>query len=91
LGITAHMTENDRRPTFFAASAAAWRAWLEAHHATEREVWLVLLKTHVQRPSVSYEEAVLEALCFGWIDGMLRRIDDESHMLRFTPRKPGSV
>lgn len=77
--------------TFFAEDAAAWRAWLEEHHDTEREVWLVLLKVHVDRPSVSYEEAVMEALCFGWIDGMLRRVDDESHMLRFTPRKPGSV
>lgn len=85
------MSAADPPRTFFAESAAAWRAWLEAHHATEREVWLVLLKVHVPRPSVTYEEAVQEALCFGWIDGMLRRIDDESHMLRFTPRKPGSV
>jgi uncharacterized protein YdeI (YjbR/CyaY-like superfamily) len=77
--------------TFFAEDAAAWRAWLEANHATKREVWLVLLKTHVKRPSVRLAEAVEEALCFGWIDGMLRRIDDERHMLRFTPRRPGSV
>jgi uncharacterized protein YdeI (YjbR/CyaY-like superfamily) len=85
------MTGAGRPATFFAPDAAAWRAWLEAHHATEREIWLVLLKAHVRRPSVAYEEAVEEALCYGWIDGMLRRIDDESHMLRFTPRKPGSV
>ena len=77
--------------TFFAEDAPAWRAWLEANHATRREVWLVILKVHVPRPSVSYEDAVMEALCFGWIDGMLRRIDDESHMIRFTPRKRGSV
>jgi uncharacterized protein YdeI (YjbR/CyaY-like superfamily) len=85
------MTGADRPATFFAADAAAWRAWLEVHHATEREIWLVLLKAHVRRPSATYEEAVEEALCYGWIDGMLRRIDDESHMLRFTPRKPGGV
>jgi uncharacterized protein YdeI (YjbR/CyaY-like superfamily) len=85
------MTAEDTDGTIFATDTATWRAWLEAHHATEREVWLTLLKVHVDRPSVSYEEAVQEALCFGWIDGMLRRIDDQSHMIRFTPRKPGSV
>jgi uncharacterized protein YdeI (YjbR/CyaY-like superfamily) len=85
------MNGADAAGTFFAEDVAAWRAWLEANHDTAREVWLVLLKVHVQRASVSYPEAVEEALCFGWIDGMLRRIDDESHMVRFTPRKPGSV
>ncbi len=85
------MADGSAPGTFFAPDVATWREWLEVHHATAREVWLVLLKTHVKRPSVSYEEAVQEALCFGWIDGMLRRIDDESHMVRFTPRKPGSV
>ncbi len=77
--------------TFFAEDAAAWHAWLEEHHASEREVWLVLLKRRVPRPSIRLDEAVEEALCFGWIDGRLRRIDDESHMLRFTPRRPDSV
>jgi uncharacterized protein YdeI (YjbR/CyaY-like superfamily) len=89
--MTGRMTDPDAPRTFFAPDAAAWRGWLERHHATEREVWLVLLKVHVQRPSVSYEKAVLEALCYGWIDGTLRRIDDESHMIRFTPRKARSV
>ncbi len=85
------MSDPSSLPTFFAADAAAWRAWLEEHHATKREVWLVLLKRHVPRPSIRLEEAVEEALCLGWIDGMLRRIDDESHMLRFTPRRSDSV
>jgi len=85
------MTDDGDRRTFFAPDRETWRAWLAEHHAAEREVWLMLLKAHVRRPSVTYEEAVQEALCFGWIDGMLRRIDDESHMLRFTPRQPGSV
>ena len=90
-GMTAGMEDAHPTKTFFAQDAAAWRAWLEANHATEREVWLVLLKTRVQRASVRYAEAVEEALCFGWIDGMLRRIDDARHMIRFTPRKTGSV
>jgi uncharacterized protein YdeI (YjbR/CyaY-like superfamily) len=77
--------------TFFAPDRETWRTWLEEHHATEREVWLVLLKKRVRRPSVRLDEAVEEALCFGWIDGHLRRIDDESHALRFTPRGRRSV
>jgi len=77
--------------TFFAPDRETWRAWLAEHHEGQREVWLVLLKKHVQRPSVSLGEAVEEALCFGWIDGHLRRIDDESHALRFTPRGRRSI
>ena len=77
--------------TFFAPDRETWRAWLEKHHATAREIWLVMLKKHVPRPSVTLAEAVEEALCFGWIDGHLRRIDDESHVLRFTPRGRRSV
>lgn len=89
--MTGAMADDGTVRTFFAPDREAWRAWLEEHHATEREIWLVMLKTHVPRPSVTYDEAVEEALCYGWIDGMLRRIDGESHMLRFTPRKRGSV
>jgi len=73
--------------TFFAADRAAWRDWLEEHHAESREIWLILLKRHVPEPCLTYEEA----LCFGWIDGILKRIDDRSHTVRFSPRKPGSI
>jgi len=77
-------------PRFF-PSAAAFRAWLDQNHATAPELWVGLYKKHVARRGLTYAEAVLEALCFGWIDSVMRRIDDESHMQRFTPRKPGSV
>ena len=77
--------------TFFAADRAAWRDWLEEHHAESREIWLILLKRHVPEPCLTYDEAVEEALCFGWIDGILKRIDDRSHTVRFSPRKPGSI
>ena len=77
--------------TFFARDRARWRAWLAKHHATKKEIWLTLLKKHVKKPSVTYDEAVEEALCFGWIDGILKRIDDEKHVTRFTPRSPKSV
>ena len=77
--------------TFFAADRAAWRAWLAAHHGSATQVWLLLHKKHVGEPSVTYDEAVEEALCWGWIDGLTNRWDERSYAIRFTPRKPGSV
>ena len=69
----------------------AWRAWLVEHHASEIEVWLVFHKSHTGEPNVPYDEAVQEALCFGWIDSLIRRIDDNRYARKFTPRRPGSV
>ena len=74
-----------------AASRAAWRKWLEAHHADRSEVWLRYHKKHTGRASVTNPEAVEEALCFGWIDTTVRRIDADTWMQRFTPRRPGSA
>lgn len=75
----------DGEPIYF-ASPAEWRAWLGRHHADAREVWVGFHKKHTGRPSLSWEEAVREALCFGWIDGIVRRVDSERHKQRFTPR-----
>lgn len=69
----------------------AWRNWLRRNHARETEIWVLIHKKSAGMAGVPYEEAVEEAICFGWIDGKLRRIDDRRHMIRFTPRKPGSV
>ena len=66
---------------------AAWRAWLAAHHDRRTEVWLVFFKKATGRPTVSYEEAVEEALCFGWIDSIIRRVDEARYAQRFSPRK----
>jgi uncharacterized protein YdeI (YjbR/CyaY-like superfamily) len=77
--------------TFFAADRAAWREWLAAHHASTTVVWLLFHKKHVDESSVSYGEAVEEALCWGWIDGLTNRWDERSYAVRFTPRKPGGV
>lgn len=77
------------QPRYF-SGRTAWRTWLQSHHASVTELWVTLYKKHVAR-GLTYPEAVEEALCFGWIDGQLRRLDDEKHMLRFTPRRPGSV
>jgi uncharacterized protein YdeI (YjbR/CyaY-like superfamily) len=68
-----------------------WRAWLEANHTTAKEIWLIIYKKHTGKPGISLEEAVEEALCFGWIDGVLRPIDDEKYALRYSPRKKGSI
>jgi uncharacterized protein YdeI (YjbR/CyaY-like superfamily) len=76
-------------PIYF-ASPEEFRAWLEEHHETEAEVWLGMWKKATGKQSVSWKEAVDEALCFGWIDGILRRVDDQRHVQRFTPRKPSS-
>jgi uncharacterized protein YdeI (YjbR/CyaY-like superfamily) len=82
------IAEADR---FFAAQRAEWREWLEAHHSERTQVWLLLHKKHVEEPSVSYDEAVEEALCWGWIDGLTNAWDERSYAVRFTPRRPGSV
>lgn len=72
------------------ASAAEWRAWLERNHRRADEVWLVYLKQATSRPTITWPEAVVEAIRHGWIDGLRRNIDDERHMQRFTPRRPRS-
>ena len=74
------------KPRFFATSEEM-RAWLEANHATAPELWLGLYKKSSKMTGVTLSEAVDQALCFGWIDSLSRGIDDESYMLRFTPRR----
>jgi uncharacterized protein YdeI (YjbR/CyaY-like superfamily) len=68
-----------------------WRAWLKQHHATDREIWLVYHKKHTDKPRIPYNDAVEEALCYGWIDSTARRIDEQRTAQRFTPRRPGSA
>jgi uncharacterized protein YdeI (YjbR/CyaY-like superfamily) len=77
-------------PRFFATSAEL-RAWFEAHHADADELLVGYYKKGSGRPSITWPESVDEALCFGWIDGIRRRIDDERYSIRFTPRRPRSV
>ncbi len=73
--------------TFYARNREEWRAWLEKHHAIESEVWLVYYKQHMGKPRVAYDAAVEEALCFGWIDSNIQKIDEEKYAQKFTPRK----
>ncbi len=76
--------------TFYAPDRAAWRAWLQEHHAVESEVWLVYYKRHTGQASVPYDDSVEEALCFGWVDSLIQRIDEERYARLFTPRRAES-
>jgi uncharacterized protein YdeI (YjbR/CyaY-like superfamily) len=76
-------------PIFF-DSPAAFGAWLEEHHATETEIWVGMYKKATGKQVMNWSQAVDEALCWGWIDGLAKGIDDVSHKQRFTPRKPTS-
>lgn len=78
------------KPTFF-ESPAAFRKWLEKNHEKQSELLVGFYKKDSGRPSITWPESVDQALCFGWIDGVRRRIDDESYSIRFTPRRPGSI
>jgi uncharacterized protein YdeI (YjbR/CyaY-like superfamily) len=77
-------------PRFF-KTPAALRRWFEAHHATSAELWIGFYKKDSGRGGVVYKQALDEALCFGWIDGMIRRVDEVCYMQRFTPRRSRST
>jgi uncharacterized protein YdeI (YjbR/CyaY-like superfamily) len=70
-----------------ASTRARWRAWLKRNHARKNEAWLVYAKAHTGKPRVAYADAVEEALCYGLIDGIARRLDENRFIQRFTPRK----
>lgn len=81
----------DVTETLYVATRQAWRNWLAARHSDASEIWFVTYRKHTGRPSVSYNDAVEEALCFGWIDSTRKRLDEERLAQRFTPRRPGSA
>lgn len=64
-----------------------WRIWLKNHHDKEKGIWLIYYKKHTGKPRILYEDAVEEALCYGWIDSIVKKIDDETYIHKFTPRK----
>ena len=74
----------------YVAKRDDWRAWLERHWDVEKEVWLIFYKRNTGKPSLNYDDAVEEALCFGWIDSIIRKLDDEKFARKFTPRKAQS-
>jgi uncharacterized protein YdeI (YjbR/CyaY-like superfamily) len=81
----------DHFERLWVADRASWRAWLETHHERDAGIWLVSFKKATGKPRVEYDDAVEEALCFGWIDSLVRTLDDERAMQLFTPRKPRSA
>ena len=79
------------RPALFFSGPVEFRAWLEVNHANLTELWMGLNKKHVADRGLTWEQAVPEALCFGWIDSVAQRIDENATRQRWTPRKPGSM
>jgi uncharacterized protein YdeI (YjbR/CyaY-like superfamily) len=77
-------------PTFFPDSAA-FRLWLSRNYGTARELWVGFYKRSSGKPSITWPEAVDQLLCFGWIDGVRKSLDDQRYVIRVTPRKPGSI
>ncbi|HEU4880959.1 MAG TPA: YdeI/OmpD-associated family protein [Longimicrobium sp.] len=75
--------------TFYATDRDDWRAWLAANHRTEKEIWLVYPKKHSGKPRIPYNDAVEEALCFGWIDSTQKTLDEDHTAQRYSPRRPG--
>jgi len=80
----------DITKTFYAPDRQAWRDWLKEHYQDEKEVWLVYYRKQADRPRIPYNDAVEEALCFGWIDSTVKHLDQDRIAQRFSPRKPGS-
>ena len=78
-------------PSIYFPSREAWREWLEKNHEKESAIWLIYYKKHTGKPSIKYNNAVEEALCFGWIDSLIRRLDQDRYMQKYTPRKPRST
>jgi uncharacterized protein YdeI (YjbR/CyaY-like superfamily) len=76
--------------TVTAPDRVTWRGWLAEHAATETEIWLVYFKKHTGKPTVPYLDSLEEALCFGWVDSLIQKIDEEKYARKFTPRKTGS-
>jgi uncharacterized protein YdeI (YjbR/CyaY-like superfamily) len=85
------MSVRDEAPHIHPADRAEWRGWLEANHASARGVFVVSWRPKTGRPTLDYEDAIQEALCFGWVDSSGGVVDDERARLYFAPRRPGSV
>ncbi len=84
------MTTKPNLPIVPFASRGAWEAWLEEHHATSEGLWLKIAKKGSGLETVTYDQAVEIALCYGWIDGQARKLDEHYYLQRFTPRRPRS-
>lgn len=77
--------------TLYVTTRAQWRAWLSEHHALAKDIWLIFYKKYSGKPRISYDDAVLEALAYGWIDSIVKRVNDEYYVQRFSPRRSTST
>lgn len=77
--------------TLYVTNRKDWRTWLEKNYDKKKGIWLLYYKKHTNKPTIPYDDAVEEALCFGWIDSTVKRIDDEKHVQHYTPRKLRSI
>ena len=77
--------------TLYVTNREDWRKWLKKNFEVKKEIWLIYYKKHTRKPTIPYDDAVEEALCFGWIDSIVKRIDDEKHVQRYTPRNLKSI
>ena len=84
------MPDIDERRIHSFRTAAEFNRWLEAHHASDAELWLKIFKKGSGEETVTWHEAVVEALCWGWIDSVKMPLDDKAYLQRFTPRRKGS-
>jgi uncharacterized protein YdeI (YjbR/CyaY-like superfamily) len=80
------MKDEKSRRTLYLSTRKQWRQWLTKNHATEKEIWLVYYRQETGKPSIPYEDSVEEALCFGWIDSIIKKLDNECYARKFTPR-----
>jgi uncharacterized protein YdeI (YjbR/CyaY-like superfamily) len=76
--------------TLYVKDRSKWRSWLAKNHEKEPEIWLIAYKKHTGKPSLPYNDAVEEALCYGWIDSNVKRVDEDRTAQRYTPRRPNS-
>ena len=76
----------ETKKMLYVTSRKKWRAWLEKNYDSEKVVWLIFYKRHTGKPVIPYDEAVEEAVCFGWIDSIIKKIDEEKFVRKFTPR-----
>jgi uncharacterized protein YdeI (YjbR/CyaY-like superfamily) len=77
--------------TLYLTNRKDWRKWLAKNHKTEKDIWLIYYRKETGKPRISYDDAVLEALCYGWIDSIVKKIDKESFAQRFSPRRSNSI
>lgn len=75
----------------YVTARSEWREWLKKNHAKKKEIWLIYYKKHTGKPRIPYDDAVEEAICYGWIDSTVKRIDEEKYMQRYTPRRMDSI